>query len=185
MVLPFITGAIPAVGKALSPMHIPAFLMGALLGPWLGGVLAFISPILRALLFGAPELFPRGVSMAPELMAYAVTFGIFTRIFPKKMTFTYASLVFAMISGRLVGGLSNAVLLLFGAINNYGIAAFVTAYFVETLPAVVIQLLIIPPVVLALERAGIYKDFSSGKTAREADGVNTGADIGNRSDGND
>ena len=32
MVLPFITGQIPEIGKALSPMHIPVLLCGFLCG---------------------------------------------------------------------------------------------------------------------------------------------------------
>ena len=35
LVLPFLTGQIPEIGKALSPMHIPVFLCGFLCGwPW-------------------------------------------------------------------------------------------------------------------------------------------------------
>ena len=39
--LPFVTGAIPEIGNALSPMHLPAFLFGIVAGPYFGGVLAF------------------------------------------------------------------------------------------------------------------------------------------------
>ena len=34
LLLPFLTGQIPQVGKALSPMHIPVLLGGFLCGPW-------------------------------------------------------------------------------------------------------------------------------------------------------
>lgn len=34
MVLPFLTGQIPQIGSALSPMHIPVLLAGFLCGPW-------------------------------------------------------------------------------------------------------------------------------------------------------
>ena len=34
MLLPFLTGQIPQIGSALSPMHIPVLLAGFLCGPW-------------------------------------------------------------------------------------------------------------------------------------------------------
>ena len=55
LVLPFLTGQIPEIGKALSPMHIPVFLCGFLCGwPWAPAVGA-LAPILRSLLFGLRE----------------------------------------------------------------------------------------------------------------------------------
>ena len=45
MVLPLLTGQIPQIGKALSPMHIPVFRCGFFCGPWYGLVVGFIAPL--------------------------------------------------------------------------------------------------------------------------------------------
>ena len=153
LVLPFVTGAIPEIGGALSPMHLPALISGVVCGPVIGGVVSFISPILRGAVFGSPVLFPRGITMAFELLAYAVSFGILYRIFPKKTGYIYASLGLAMIAGRLVGGVMKIVLLLSGSIKQYSLALFFSGYFVETIPGIVIQFIVIPPIIYALRRA--------------------------------
>ena len=63
MVLPFITGQIPEIGKALSPMHIPVLLCGFLCGwPW-GLAVGFIAPLLRSVIFGMPAMFPGAVAL--------------------------------------------------------------------------------------------------------------------------
>lgn len=155
MVLPFATGAIPEIGGMLCPMHIPALLSGALLGPFFGSFVAFISPIIRGLIFGSPILFPRGIAMAFELFAYAFTFGALSKIFPKKIGFTYVSLFVSMLVGRIFGGIIKILLLTFGALSEYSWALFFTGYFVETIPGVVLQFLIIPPLLHALKRAKI------------------------------
>ena len=69
MVLPFLTGQIPQIGSMLCPMHIPALLCGFMCGwPW-GLAVGFISPLLRSVLFGMPDMFPTAVAMAFELLA--------------------------------------------------------------------------------------------------------------------
>ena len=156
LVLPLLTGSIPEIGGMLCPMHIPAFLAGALLGPWLGGAVAFISPIFRFFVFGSPALFPRGVAMAFELFAYAICFGLLLKILPKKIPSMYASLTFAMLAGRIVGGVTKVLLVTFGAMSSYGWKVFFTAYFVETIPGVILQFILIPPILLALDRVGVY-----------------------------
>lgn len=52
IVLPFLTGQIPAIGQAISPLHIPAFICGLTCGPVWGAALGFILPLLRSVLFG-------------------------------------------------------------------------------------------------------------------------------------
>ena len=80
LVLPFLTGQIPEIGRALSPMHIPVLLCGFTCGwPW-GLAVGFIAPLLRGLLFGMPVLFPSGVAMAFELAVYGAVSG-YLRIF--------------------------------------------------------------------------------------------------------
>ena len=71
MVLPFITGQIPEIGKSLCPMHIPVLLCGFLCGwPW-GLAVGFIAPLLRSVVFGMPACFTaccpgkNGASMLP------------------------------------------------------------------------------------------------------------------------
>ena len=84
MVLPFITGQIPDIGKALSPMHIPVLLCGFMCGwPW-GLVVGFIAPLMRSVLFGMPALFPDAVSMAFELAVYGGLSG-FLRSFADRL----------------------------------------------------------------------------------------------------
>ena len=152
--LPFVTGYIPEIGNALSPMHLPAFLFGIVAGPFFGGALAFLAPVLRSLMFGAPApLFPRAITMSFELMAYALVFGLLYKLLSKKLPYIYVSLVSAMIVGRLVGGIVKIVLLKLGVIAKYNLALFISGYVTESIPGIVVQLLVIPPVVLALRRA--------------------------------
>ena len=155
-VLPFATGAIPEIGGMLCPMHIPAFLAGALLGPVFGGAISFAAPLLRGVIFGSPMLFPRGVSMAFELLAYAVCFGFLIKLLPRKLPYMYLSLASAMLVGRAVGGITKLVLLTSGAITDYGWQLFFTGYFVETIPGVTVQFILIPALLYALDRAKLY-----------------------------
>ena len=76
MVLPFITGQIPEIGKMLSPMHIPVLLCGFLCGwPW-GLAVGFVAPLLRSVVFGMPAMFPGAVAMAFELAVYGTLSAI-------------------------------------------------------------------------------------------------------------
>ena len=43
--LPFLTGQIPQIGRALSPMHIPVLLAGFLCGPWWAMVVGLVAPM--------------------------------------------------------------------------------------------------------------------------------------------
>lgn len=155
MVLPFLTGMVPVVGKTLCPMHIPVLLCGALCGPVWGAVVGVIAPILRGVLFGTPELIPTGLSMAAELFGYGLFMGLGVRLLPKKLPFFYASLIFAMLMGRIMGGVSKIILLTSGIIENYSFALFISGYFVNSLPGAAVQLLLIPPIIYALRKAKI------------------------------
>ena len=100
LVLPFLTGQIPQIGSMLCPMHIPALLCGFVCGwPW-GLAVGFISPLLRSVLFGMPDMFPTAVAMAFELAAYGAASGLLYRVLPKKIGSIYAALVLSMIAGR-------------------------------------------------------------------------------------
>ena len=99
LVLPFITGQIPAIAKVISPMHIPVLICGLAVGWPYGLVVGLVTPLLRSLLFGMPALFPNAVSMAFELAAYGLVSGLVCAAFPEKnLKSVYISLVAAMLA---------------------------------------------------------------------------------------
>ena len=68
----------------------------------------------------------------------------------KPLVNLYASLLTAMIGGRIVYGLMNALIFRAGA---YSIQMWMTASFVTALPGIILQLLLLPAVVYALQKA--------------------------------
>lgn len=154
LVLPFITGQIPEIGARLCPMHIPALLCGFLCGwPW-GMSVGFIAPLLRGVLFGMPALFPTAVAMAFELAVYGGMAGWLYRVLPKKPAVTYIVLIAAMVAGRLVWGLAHLVIA--GLIHSQFTAAlFLAGAVTNAVPGILLQLILIPVLVIAMERAGL------------------------------
>lgn len=158
MVLPFLTGQIPQIGKSLCPMHIPALLCGFLCGwPW-GLAVGFIAPLLRSVTFGMPAMFPDAVVMAFELAAYGAVAGLLYRLLPKKLKIgrIYITLVAAMIVGRIIYGILYLCLSGLGFISTEVTWVFFwTKAFVNPFPGIVLQLVLIPALVAALERMGM------------------------------
>ena len=102
MVLPFLTGQIPEIGKMLAPMHIPVLLCGLLCGWPYGLVVGLVSPILRCFVFGTPA-FISAVAMCFELGGYGFLAGVLFNRLPKKLPYLYLSLVGGMLFGRVTG----------------------------------------------------------------------------------
>ena len=154
IVLPFLTGQIPEIGSMLCPMHIPVLLCGFLCGwPW-GLAVGFIAPLLRSVLFGAPPMFPGAVAMAFALAVYGALAGLLYRLLPKKKWSIYASLIIAMIAGRVVWGI---VRLILAGLSGKGFtwAAFLAGAFTNAVPGIILQIVLIPVLVMVLERAGL------------------------------
>ena len=63
IVLPFFTGQIPQIGSMLLPMHLPVLVCGLICGWQYGGIVGFVLPLLRYVLFGMPPM-PNGLAMA-------------------------------------------------------------------------------------------------------------------------
>ena len=154
MVLPFLTGQIPEIGKRLSPMHIPVFLCGFLCGwPW-GLAVGAIAPILRSAIFGMPAMGPDAFSMMFELAAYGFLSGLLYRLLPRKPWSVYVTLVIAMLVGRLVWGAAKWAFL--GTAFTWKL--FLAGAFVNALPGIILHLVLIPPIVLALNKAGFVEN---------------------------
>ena len=122
-VMPFLTGQIPEIGSMLCPMHIPVLLCGFVCGAPYGLVVGAIAPILRSLTLGMPPLFPTATAMAFELAIYGLMAGILYNALPKKKINIYASLIGAMIVGRIVWGFTMFCIMGFD-FSKFGLAAF-------------------------------------------------------------
>ena len=149
IILPFDTAhAFGIPGNVFLPMHIPVLLCGFLCGGFYGGVCGLILPVLNSLLTGMPVLFPTGVLMTFELGTYGFLSGILygKKIMRTKKLYLYLILIVSMIAGRFVNGLAFYMLLLFNL--DVGKLAVVGSL-VKGLPGIAVQLVVIPPVVMA------------------------------------
>lgn len=157
MVLPILTGGIPTIGNMLLPMHIPVLLCGLICGWQYGLVVGFAAPLLRSALFGMPPLYPVALAMAFELAAYGVIIGVmYARTRKGGLGAVYASLLTAMVGGRLVWGLAEILLLGLGG-NAFTMQAFLSGALLTAVPGIVVQLVLIPGLMVALDRIGVVR----------------------------
>lgn len=154
LVLPFFTGQIPEIGNMLLPMHLPVLLAGYIVGGPYAMMVGAVAPLLRSAIWGMPPLFPKAIGMAFELAAYGFVCGTIYSKSKKDTKAVFASLIIAMIAGRIVWGVVSMVL--YGIMSNtFTVAIFMTEAFVNAVPGIVIQLVLIPLLVSALKRAKI------------------------------
>ena len=152
MVLPFLTGQIPQIGQALSPMHIPVFLCGFLCGwPW-GLIVGLIAPIFRSLMFGMPKMYPGAIAMAFELATYGCVSGLLYKIFPKKIPYIYVTLILSMIAGRIVWGCARYILASVSK-TAFTFEAFLAGAITTAIPGIILHIVLVPIIVMALKRA--------------------------------
>ena len=150
LALPFLTGQIPEIGKALCPMHIPVLLCGFFCGPFYAMIVGLIAPLLRFVLFGMPPM-PTGIAMCFELAAYGLLAGLLYRALPKKPVFVYVALLVAMIGGRLVWGAARVVLLGLG-LAKFSWEMFLSGAILDAIPGIIVQIVLIPILVIALKK---------------------------------
>lgn len=161
IVLPFLTGQIPQVGNMLLPMHIPVLLCGLICGWQYGGLVGFVTPLLRSALFMAPPM-PGAVAMAFELAAYGLLAGFFYgRSKWKCILSLYRSLFIALVGGRIVWAAARMVLMGAGKLP-FGWEIFLSGAFLTAIPGIVLQLVLIPAVMVALGRAKLVPFGKSG-----------------------
>lgn len=151
LLLPFLTGQIPQIGGMLCPMHLPVLLCGFLCGGPYGLAVGAMAPLLRNLLFGMPPLYPTGLSMAFELAAYGAISGwLYPKLKKQGLTGTYLTLVIAMILGRVVWAVARMVMMVGGA--PFTLAIFLADGFINAIPGIIVQLILIPVLVRAVEK---------------------------------
>ena len=155
IVLPLAFHTIPNAGRIFLPMHIPVLLCGLVIGFPYGLACGIITPLLSSLITAMPPaaMLP---AMVCELAAYGTVSSLLMRYVPIKNIFTrtYISLIVAMLVGRMLFGVLNAVIFLAG---SYSMQMWVTAAFITALPGVAIQIVIIPVIVLALQKSKLVE----------------------------
>ena len=155
IILPFFIGQIPLIGQMLLPMHIPVLLCGLIVGWQYGLAVGFFLPLVRGVLFGMPVLFPNGISMAFEMATYGLVIGyLYSHSRWQCVKSLYRCLLAAMIAGRLVWGAVRVVLL---GVNGVAFSweLFMAGALINAIPGIVLQLIMIPMIMVALNKAKI------------------------------
>ncbi len=152
LLLPLITGQNRQLGNMLCLIHLPVYICAYLTNWKWAGAVGFVSPILRSFTFGMPPLYPLAIGMAFEMATYGIVAAVFYKVFKKSTSGLYASLLIAMLLGRIVGGSVKAILLGVGG-EALTFKAFLTTYFVTEVAGIAIQIILIPLLVLALGKA--------------------------------
>lgn len=156
IVLPFFTGQIPQIGSLLLPMHLPVLVCGLICGWQYGTVVGFVLPLMRMSMFGMPPLLT-AVAMAFELAAYGGIAGfLYNRSRWQCVVALYRSLVIAMIGGRIVWG-AVRVLMTGVAGEAFTWQMFMAGAFLNAVPGIILQLVLIPALMVALHRTGMVR----------------------------
>lgn len=143
------------LGPAFLPMHIPIILGALFLGPYYGFIMGLITPLLSSFLTGMPPFMPPvAPMMMVELSIMGGLAGYLSRI--KKLN-VYLSLALTMLTGRMIfAGLVFAL-------ASYLIKAdqtpllYIGASLVFAIPGFVLQVVVIPPIYMILEKISIQK----------------------------
>lgn len=153
VVLPLAFHAVANAGSIFLPMHVPVLLCGLLCGWPYGLACGALAPLLSSLFTGMP---PAAIlpGMLFELSVYGAVSGAMLRRVRtgNSAADIYIALLTAMLCGRVTSGILNALVFRAGA---YSLQIWLTAAFVTGVPGIVVQLVMIPVLMLALERAHV------------------------------
>lgn len=156
LILPFFTGQIQEIGNKLLPMHLPVMLCGIVCGWKYGLLIGFITPLLRSFLFSMP-VFSNAVGMAFELTTYGLIIGVLYSNLKRTKLRIYISLLVSMIAGRIVWGIASVVI--HGVTKStFTWQMFLGGALLNAIPGIILQLLLIPILMLTLEKSGVLRD---------------------------
>lgn len=148
-------------GGVLLPMHIPVFLCGMTAGPIYGLVTGALSPLLSFFITGMPSAV-RLPFMVCELMTYGAVSGIIYKLLfgRNKMARIYISLITAMVLGRIVYLFSIILAVNIFEMKELSPVAVLDAVILG-IPGIILQLIIVPIIVMALDKAVIGRGRKS------------------------
>ena len=150
VVVPMAFHVIPNAGMIFLPMHIPVLLCGMLCGWPYGLTCGLLGPLLSSIITSMPP-----AATLPAMMVECAVYGAVAGVLMKHVRTgklyadLYIALVPAMLAGRVISGVAKALIFAPGTT----LAAWATVSFVTALPGILIQLILIPALIFALERA--------------------------------
>ena len=104
------------------------------------------------MLFGMPPIMPVAISMSFELAAYGFITG-YMGSKRKGVSWTYFSLIIAMLVGRIIWGIVSFVLYqMLG--NGFTLQMFFAQGFLNAIPGIIVQLILIPIIIRSVQKAG-------------------------------
>ncbi len=158
VMLPYAFLNVQFVLQRCSPMHIPVLLCGFICGWPYGLAVGFLCPLIRSLIANLPPLgTPNAFAMYAELAVYGLVAGLMfallnkTKLKKHLAAVVYISLVTAMLAGRIVYGVMMYVQLV-STDNPFTMSQFAAAAFINAVPAIIIQLVLIPFIIMRLYR---------------------------------
>lgn len=155
LLLPFLTGQLQAIGQMLTPMHVPVLLCGMICGPIYGLAVGVVAAPLRFILFGMPQM-PNVLYMTAELASYGFLSGLFYQILPKRKICLYISLLLSMIGGRIAYAFMFITVNLSNAKSVEALTLpIISATVLTAWPGMIIQIVLIPTLLIVLEKARI------------------------------
>lgn len=168
LVLPFLTGQIQQIGSMLLPMHLPVMICGLVCGWQYGLGVGLVLPLMRCGIFGMPVLFPNAIAMAFELAAYGFISGyLYSHAKWHCIKSLYRCIIAAMLGGRIVWGVVMTFIMGFGSGGGFTFAAFLSGAFLNAVPGIILQLILIPAIMLALDKTHLMP-FSKHKNGVKA-----------------
>ncbi|MBQ2893630.1 MAG: ECF transporter S component [Oscillospiraceae bacterium] len=148
--LPVAFHAVPNAGNIFLPLHIPVLLCGLICGIPYGLACGLMGPVLSFLCSGMPPAAALP-SMTVECAVYGLVMGLMMRLLRTRSAVAdvYISVITAMLAGRILAGIANALIFTPGI----SALAWVASALVTGIPGICIQLVVIPAVFFALTRA--------------------------------
>ena len=150
VVVPIAFHSIPNAGGIFLPMHIPVLLCGMICGWPFGLACGLLGPLLSSIITGMPL-----AAVLPGMMVECAVYGCASGALMQHVRTgsrygdLYISLIPSMLLGRVLSGIAKALIFTPGL----SLTAWATASFVTSLPGIAIQLVLVPGLILGLERA--------------------------------
>lgn len=157
LVLPVLFHSIGA-GTMFLPMHIPVLIAGFCVSLPFAAAVGILTPVLSSLFTGMPPAFPVLPFMVFELLTYAVVANLLYRKFKWNV---YVALSCSMVAGRVVSAIVVWVLVSFFTVKLPSPIIFLLGSVVDGIPGIIIQIVLIPPVILLLNKYNLIRNHNN------------------------